>query len=180
MYLLPGNLVNRAAPLNRGMVIWWLHLPNRLTGGGNTLRDIWGLNHGTLTNGPTWSGPIGRPAYGSLGFSSASSQSVKVPNSAAITAGDIDILFSACVILTAKGHNRAIIWKGDPSNGEYLLQYQTGADRFALRVWGGAAFANAGGVTADTLGSPTIGQPYFVRGWHDSASLRPGICRLGE
>jgi hypothetical protein len=59
MYLLPGNAVNRAAPLNRGLVSWWMVLPNRLGGGGNTFRDFWRSNHGTLA-GPTikWSGGI--------------------------------------------------------------------------------------------------------------------------
>jgi hypothetical protein len=54
-----GQLVNRACPLNRGLVSWWLTLPQR--GKGNTFFDIAGANHGTLTNGPTWTGATGRP-----------------------------------------------------------------------------------------------------------------------
>jgi hypothetical protein len=53
-----GNLVNRACPLNRGLVSWWLTLP--LGGKGATWFDIASKNHGTLTNGPTWSGALGR------------------------------------------------------------------------------------------------------------------------
>ena len=60
-----GQPVNRASPLNRGLVSWWLNLPQR--GKGNTFFDIAGANHGTLTNGPTWQGSIGRPGgFGSL------------------------------------------------------------------------------------------------------------------
>ncbi len=54
-----GNLVNRACPLNRGLVSWWLTLP--LGGKCATWFDIASKNHGTLTNGPTWSGALGRP-----------------------------------------------------------------------------------------------------------------------
>jgi hypothetical protein len=53
-----GNLVNRACPLNRGLVSWWLSLP--LGGKGAAWFDIASKNHGTLTNGPTWSGALGR------------------------------------------------------------------------------------------------------------------------
>ena len=60
-----GQIVNRASPLNRGLVSWWLNLPQR--GKGNTFFDIAGRNHGTLTNGPTFQGPLGRPGgFGSI------------------------------------------------------------------------------------------------------------------
>src|SRR5688572_2591053 len=65
-YLLPGDAVNRASPLNRGLVSWYMVLPNRIGGGGNTLRDLCRRNHGTLTNGPTWSGSRAPGAFGSI------------------------------------------------------------------------------------------------------------------
>lgn len=70
MFLLPGNAVNRSAPLNRGLVSWWVALPNRLGGGGNTLRDLNGTNHGTLKSGPTWSGASHAGGSGSINFGS--------------------------------------------------------------------------------------------------------------
>lgn len=60
-------------PLNRGLVSWWLPLPN--TGGGTTLIDLvaTGRNHLTLTNGPTWAtGPNGTGQ--ALSLTAASSQ----------------------------------------------------------------------------------------------------------
>lgn len=61
-----SNLVNKAHPLNRGLVSWWLTLPTRR---GNIWHDLKGKNHGTLTNGPTWQGSKGRPGgWGSLQF----------------------------------------------------------------------------------------------------------------
>jgi hypothetical protein len=62
-----GNPVNPLAPLNRGLVGWWLNLPSR--GKGNTVFDLCGKYHGTLTNGPTWSGALGRPGgFGAVTF----------------------------------------------------------------------------------------------------------------
>lgn len=76
---LPGAFVDPACPLdgahplNRGIVDEWSILPNSGWSRGNTLRSIVrGLhkpNDGTLTNGPTWQGALGRPGgYGSLKF----------------------------------------------------------------------------------------------------------------
>jgi len=56
----PIDLLNPVAPhpLNVGLVGWWLPLANGY--GGSYLYDLLGLNHGTLTNGPTWAtGPYG-------------------------------------------------------------------------------------------------------------------------
>lgn len=62
-----GNPVS-SSPLNRGLVGWWLALPQRM--GGLRFLDLCQPgNHGTLTNGPTWSSAAGRPGgFGSLSF----------------------------------------------------------------------------------------------------------------
>lgn len=63
-----GSPVNWADPLNRGLVAWWLALPNYK---GLQWRNLTssGLYHGTLTNGPVWQGSKGRPGgFGSLKF----------------------------------------------------------------------------------------------------------------
>lgn len=55
-----GQPVNRQSPLNRGLVSWCLSNPNRgksATWWDGTQRS----NHGVLTNGPAWSGSLGRP-----------------------------------------------------------------------------------------------------------------------
>lgn len=97
MFLLPGNAVNRSAPLNRGLVSWWMHLPNRLAGGGNTFRDLMGRNHGTLTNGPTWRGASRPGGAGSLSLASASSQYVAVGSSTAFNIAANDFCISAWI-----------------------------------------------------------------------------------
>ncbi len=66
--ILPGNAVNRSAPLNRGLVSWWMHLPNRLGGGGLKFRDLYNRKHATI-EGATWKGNSGKSSgWGALSF----------------------------------------------------------------------------------------------------------------
>lgn len=78
-----GDAVNWESSLNRGLVSWWLALPDQQRG--NVFRDLCGRNHGTLTNGPTWQGARGRPGgFGSLELD-GSNDYVSVPTTSAIT-----------------------------------------------------------------------------------------------
>lgn len=62
------------SPLNRGLVSWWLALPQRM-GGGRIIDLCSKGNHATLTNGPTWRSAAGRNGgFGSLNFVGGSSQ----------------------------------------------------------------------------------------------------------
>jgi hypothetical protein len=79
-----GQLVNRQSPLNRGLVSWWLNLPQR--GKGNTWFDIAGRNHGTLSATPVWGGAVGRHAgHGRLNFVGGSAQGVNCGTSSEFT-----------------------------------------------------------------------------------------------
>ena len=62
------------SPLNRGLVSWWLALPQTM--GGARLIDLCGRYHGTLTNSPTWTSAAGRSGWGALKYVSASTQYV--------------------------------------------------------------------------------------------------------
>src|SRR4051812_47331231 len=62
-------------PLNVGRVAWWLAGDTSPYWGAPLYRDIvpksssGGGNHGTLTGGPAWQGPAGRPGgWGSVSF----------------------------------------------------------------------------------------------------------------
>lgn len=58
------------SPLNRGLVGWWLALPQRM--GGGRWMDLCGKSHGVFTGSPTWSGSVGRPGgFGCLKFGTA-------------------------------------------------------------------------------------------------------------
>lgn len=84
-----GDAINWDSSLNRGLVSWWIALPDQQRG--NVFRDLTLRNNGVLTNGPTWQGPLGRPGgYGSLNFVAASSQYADIgnPNSLVISTGN--------------------------------------------------------------------------------------------
>lgn len=65
-----GSPVNWSRPLTRGLVSWWMALPN--WNRGTKWFDLCGRNHGTLTNmdpATDWVGPRGRPGgFGCLDF----------------------------------------------------------------------------------------------------------------
>jgi hypothetical protein len=77
-----GNPVNWDSPLTRGLVSWWLPLPQN--SGGLRLMDLCNRFHGTRTASPTWRGGIGPGSYGALNFLTASSQFVNCGASAAM------------------------------------------------------------------------------------------------
>lgn len=96
IYVDPGDAVNWDASLNRGgLVSWWLALPDQQRG--VMFRDLCGRSHGTLTNGPTWAGPIGRPGgWGSLGSVTGADRHALVPydaRRALTTAGTVSCWF---------------------------------------------------------------------------------------
>lgn len=58
--------INWDCSLNDGLVSRWKVLPDHRRG--VFFRDLCKVNHGTLTNGPTWSGNAPRGGFGSLAF----------------------------------------------------------------------------------------------------------------
>jgi hypothetical protein len=59
-----GQPINRAHPLARGLVGFWLPLPWYKSG--PRLIDLSSRNHGTLTNGPAWT--AGQNGFGAVSF----------------------------------------------------------------------------------------------------------------
>lgn len=80
-----GWPVNWQSPLNRGLVAWWLKLPQR--GGGNRYLDLCNRYHGTL-QGATWGGNR-TYGWGCLKFVRASSQYVSLAST--VTAAPITL-----------------------------------------------------------------------------------------
>lgn len=85
-------IVNVASPinwgnsLNRGLVSRWQNLPGGQWGRGTLFRDLCRRNDGTLTNGPEWSGPLGRPG----GYGALSTTAVQGGGGAAFSVPNID------------------------------------------------------------------------------------------
>lgn len=78
--------------LNRGLKLWLLGA--RRTGGGSRWWDLSPTRaHGTLTNGPTWRGPLGRPGgFGTVNFDGAD-DFVDVNPAAGLSNSQVSIVF---------------------------------------------------------------------------------------
>jgi hypothetical protein len=169
----PGSAVNCASPLNRGLVSWWLHLPNRLGGGGNTFRDLMRRNHGTLTNGPTWNGPRGRPGgFGSIGLvpsddfvGIADAAGTNAPDSLKIT-GAITLGFWCYLTTTGtySGIGRGQSLGGASSFCYYLTPFGTSL-----------FFGISNGTTANTLSSVVLSAGQ----WFHAAATWSGQAAAG-
>lgn len=156
MFLLPGNAVNRVAPLNRGLVGWWMVLPNRLGGGGNTFRDLMGRNHGTLTNGPTWSGFKPNGAFGSISFD-GSNDSVNIPASACITGAGARTWFCRFYITTYSGTDWSVLMTcGSAASASAWELLVGGGGQYCIAHWFGGNTTNAGVVSTGVWHSAAI------------------------
>lgn len=66
------NPVNIDAPLNRGLLDWWIVGQDNPYWGGATWFDLCRDKHGTLTSGPVWKGNVGPyENWGALEFSNS-------------------------------------------------------------------------------------------------------------
>jgi hypothetical protein len=66
-WLDPAQPINWNDPLNRGLVSRFIALPGPCGYGSGIWRDLCKRNNGTLVNGPTWQGAMGRPGgFGSV------------------------------------------------------------------------------------------------------------------
>jgi hypothetical protein len=111
-------------PLNRGIVSWWLPLPHLK--GSTTLFDLvkTGRNHGTLTNGPTWT--AGRDGFGALQFD-GSNDYVDCGLAGNFTTESFWIEFHvnpASLPTTGTGGNPVFVYKGAFNVGGWYVQCQ--------------------------------------------------------
>jgi hypothetical protein len=122
-------------PLNRGLVAWWLGLPNN--SGGSRLFDLTGrYSPGTLTNGPTWA-PGPDAAFRALSFD-GTDDTAAFPLTASFprTAGTV---FLRARSTTASGIRQMFMWRVDGSNEIGLVDFN---GTFGLNL---ACQYNAGG-----------------------------------
>lgn len=154
-----GQLVNRASPLNRGLVAWWLALPQG--GKGNTFFDICGKNHGTLTNGPTWGGSLGRPGgHGALDFDGSNDYvnlGTGLDQNGELTAS---AWFNSRV---AAGSDQRHIISNSASGGsdnDYIIEFSRTAGKLSC-VWGGNLILTATTAVA-------------TNEWHHAVLVRSG------
>jgi hypothetical protein len=111
---------------------------------------------------------------GGRDFEADSSEYFSIADNADLSTGDIDFTLQAWVQLESKGSVRVIVGKWPAvGNFEYLLYYDSGADRFTAVVSSNGS--NVISVVANNLGSPSTGTWYLIHFWHDSVNNLIGI-----
>lgn len=158
------NPVDMDHPLNRGLVAWWMAGEGPYWGG-PLFRDLvpkssrGGGNHGTLTNGPTWGGHLGRPSgFGSLTFD-GSNDVVTTPAAITIaTTGTVSMWARRTgdgpgleIFLSHTTDSSSTRWRMDAEAGNFRVSYgndinslDTGAD-FVANQWHHIAITWNGG-----------------------------------
>jgi hypothetical protein len=142
-----------SSPLNRGLVGWWLALPQRM-GGGRFLDLCQPGNHGTLNGGLTWQSAAGRPGgFGSLKWS-ANTDYVPLPN---MDVGKSAEDFTLAAWFVTPGTSSDII----------LDNYQGGANEISLYAQSGVIKCYYGGTLTGVL---TV----TANIWNHAALVRTG------
>lgn len=89
--------------------------------------------------------------------------------------GDIDYTISVIVKIDSKAQDGVIVAKEESTNPrEFRLQYQQSSDRFRFIVFSNAGSV-IGDVSANTLGSPSVGTFYYIIAEHDSVNNKVRI-----
>jgi hypothetical protein len=107
-------------------------------------------------------------------FVSANAEYLSVTDNAALSIGDQDFTVAGWVYIDSKATYGTIFSKGNPvsatpGQGEYGLMYKPSGDRFML-IMRNADGSGGTNINADTLGSPSTGQWYFVAAWYNAAT----------
>lgn len=103
-------------------------------------------------------------------FDSSNSEYLSIADNTALSMGDIDFTIACWVYLDDKSGFTTFVGKmtNNTNNREYLVDYDTGNDRFRFLVSNdGIASAT---VLANNLGSPSTATWYFIVAWHDSVN----------
>ena len=142
---------------------------------GNRL-DSWGSS--TLTSNNSVGQTTG--IQGSCAsFTAASSMFLSMADSAAVSSGNVDFAAMCWVYITnygASANGQRFFSKDDNGvNREWLLGYETGANKFTCILWSGASGSGFTQVYANTFGAPSINTWYQLWFLHDSVGNTLGI-----
>jgi hypothetical protein len=170
-----GDAVNRDAPLNRGLVSWWLALPDQQRG--VMFRDLMMRNHGTLTNGPTWTGSWGLPgSYGAINCDGTNDYIV-ANSSSSLTGLDTDwsVVFRARLDTIA--NTFGFVSHANNSGGGWTIGRHFAVLGGNLAVYDSTNWRNSGYTLLDSL-------DYFIGVTATGTTLRfhvraPGVSHNG-
>lgn len=130
--------------------------------------DSQGLtDNATVTQNPGPSSIVPQAAQ----FTAANSEYLSHADNAALSIGDISFSVCAWVYLNSKTTFRLIASKDSSVDGgrEWLLDYDSGADRFNFAIFLNGNAAGQTNRAASSLGSPSTGTWYFIVAWRDQA-----------
>lgn len=144
------------------LMAWW-----SLDESSGNRADSHGTN--TLTDNNTVGSASGKQGN-AADFESANSESLSITDNASLSTGDIDFCFGGWVNLESKpGSNMVIAAKGGGTTREWVLLWNSGADRFRFFISSDGSSASKI-VDANVLGSPSTATWYFIVAWHDAGS----------
>lgn len=130
-------------------------------------------NGNTLTSNNSVGQTTGKIDFGTS-YVAASSQFLSITDNSFVSLGDVDFTIGGWVYFTTKdasANGQRFMSKDDNSaNREYLLGYETGADKFTCIVWTGGSGSGFQQVYASTFGSPSTATWYFLLAWYNATS----------
>lgn len=127
-YIDLGRPVSRHK-LNDSLVSWWLAINQGPYFGGSRFLDLMNSNHGTLTLGPLWGGPVGRlGGFGRLTFDASDDYVACGTNASLAITGTLTVM---CWARFTSGTSPAMVSRWDGAG--YILWINTGS---AYVGWG--------------------------------------------
>jgi PKD repeat protein len=155
--------VSNLSPLLTNLVSYW-----KLDEASGTAIDSHGINNLTDNNTVT-------SAAGKIGtardFEKDNTEWLSCASNASLQTGDINFTFSLWIKSESFGTVQIILGKDNGgSSREYLLNYDTGSNRYALTLFPNGNATGAAAVFGNALGAPSVGVWYFIVVWHDSVA----------
>lgn len=160
------------SPLKDGLVAYW-----NLDEGSGTRVDATGRGNDLSDNNTVASG-VGKVGQ-SAQFVAANQEYLSHPDNVDLSMGDVDFTISNWVYLDSPKSNGTVLVKGNAdtfNTFEYGWGYDGPNDRFGGSVVNSGSGAS---IPANSFGSPTADQWYFVVFWHDTTKNEIGISVNG-
>lgn len=107
-------------------------------------------------------------------FNAASSRYLSIADNSDVSMGDVDCTLMCWVYFdnkSASANGQRFYSKDDQgTNREYLVGYETTANKFTVIVWGSASGGNFKQVFATNFGAPSNSTWYCIFAWHDATA----------
>jgi len=155
------------SPATTNLVSWW-----GMSESSGTRNDSYSINH--LADNNTVTSTVGKQGTAAQ-FTAANSEFLSIPDNASISMGS-GARMTACAWAKLSSKDASLVQeflaKGTTDGTwEYYLRYDGRVDRFTYVVTSNGSSGTLKQVYANILGSPAIGQWYFVCSGYDGANI---------